>query len=163
GAAPSPELTVEELLRQGNAAFSAGDYAAAVKAFSSVEDLTDDPGQAAFNKAAALYRQALQADVRQRTGLLREAAESARHWLAAGRRWAAIFGMGNSLLQQQSAGNPRVLFDAIACYEQVLAGDAEPQLKEDARHNLELAKLLWAQAHTPTENNDSKPPNDPDN
>jgi len=78
---------------------------------------------------------------------------------AGSRRWAALYGLGNSLLHQHPGQGVKVLFDAVACYEQVLAAaDAEPQLREDARHNLELAKLLWAQERG--QNDDKKPPND---
>jgi hypothetical protein len=167
GAAPVQELTVEELLRQGNEAFARGDYAAAVAAFGQAEDLTDDPGQAAFNKAAALYRMAVQSGRDgERVKLLAEAGQNYRWCLEdaeGSRRWAALFGLGNSLLQQHPAGGTRVLFDAVACYEQVLAAaDAEPSLKNDARHNLELARLLWAKQRKESDPNQNKPQdNDP--
>jgi hypothetical protein len=160
----APAVDVTELLRQGNAAFAREDYVAAVTAFTQVEDLTDDPGLVAYDKAAALYRMALQPEnVRQRGRLLRESEQSYRHALedaTGSRRWAALYGLGNSLVQQHQGRGVKTLFDAIACYEQVLAGDAEPQLKEDARHNLELAKLLWAEDRKPPDSQD-KPPNDP--
>jgi hypothetical protein len=55
----APNATVEDLLRRGNAAFDAGDYAAAVGFYDRAEERATDPGLVAYNKATALYRLAL--------------------------------------------------------------------------------------------------------
>jgi tetratricopeptide (TPR) repeat protein len=134
--APSPE----ELVRRGNAAYERDDYEAAVAMYTQAEGRITDPGLAAFNKAAALYRR----------GQFRDAELQYRCSLegAAGpRRARGLFGLGNALLQQSSARGADVLRDAIRCYEACLRQpELEQDLADDARHNLELAKLLLAQA-----------------
>src|SRR3954469_9504769 len=59
GASPAP---APDLLRQGNEAFERQDYARAVELYTQAEDEASDPGAVAFNKATALYRQALADD-----------------------------------------------------------------------------------------------------
>jgi tetratricopeptide (TPR) repeat protein len=172
--APTPE----DYVRQGNAAFDRADYQAAVDLYSKAEDRTTDPGMVAFNKAAALYRLAAQPDNdSRRAALNREAEQSYRRCLedADGPRQAqALYGLGNSLLQQGDRGAD-VLREAVRCYERVLAHPdvaAVPDLADDARFNLELAKLLLLQApagnpnkpNDPNsdENKDKDPPRPPD-
>src|SRR5262249_36018685 len=155
-AAPPPDP--EELVRQGNAAFAREDYAAAVDYYSRAEDGTLDPGLVAYNKAAALYRLAGQPDNAARRGsLYREAELQYRCTLegaAGARRAGALYGLGNSLLQQGLRRGPAVLQDAVRCYEECLREpELAPELADDARHNLELARLLWLQARE----NPSKP------
>src|SRR3954449_9586733 len=73
GAAPA---VPSDPLRQGNDAFERQDYARAIEDYTQAEEQAADPGAVAFNKATALYRQALACDdAAQRARGLREAAE----------------------------------------------------------------------------------------
>src|SRR5262249_34994376 len=156
--------TPEDYVRQGNAAFDGAEYQAAVDLYARAEERTTDPGMVAFNKAAAQYRLAAQPDNdRRRAALYREAEQSYRRCLedADGLRQAqALYGLGNSLLQQGGERGADVLREAVRCYERCLAHPdvaAVPDLADDARFNLELAKLLLLQAPAGNPNK----PNDP--
>jgi hypothetical protein len=118
----------------------------------------------AFNKAAALYRLAAQPDNDgRRAALYREAEQSYRRCLedADGPRQAqTLYGLGNSLLQQGGERGADVLREAVRCYERCRAHPdvaSVPDLADDARFNLELAKLLLLQAPAGNPNK----PNDP--
>jgi Ca-activated chloride channel homolog len=168
-AAAPPPSDPQELVRQGNAAFAREDYAAAVEFYSRAEEATLDPGLVAYNKAAALYRLAGQPDnAPRRAQLYREAEVQYRCSLegaTGARRAGALYGLGNSLLQQGAGRGAAVLRDAIRCYEQCLREEElAADLADDARHNLELARLLWLQAREDPNRPDSEPPensNDP--
>src|SRR5687768_8935958 len=101
--AAAPRTTVDDLVRRGNDAFEAKDYAGAVRLYEQAEALTTDPGLVAFNKAAALYQLAMSSKVApEKTGLFRRAEE---HYRCAAddraepRRLLARFGLANSLMQ----------------------------------------------------------------
>ncbi len=138
--AASP-MDPEELVRRGNAAFDRQEYDAAVKLFTDAEALIPNPGLVAHNKAAALYRLGRFAEAQLHYERCLDEAEP-------GLRAALQFDLGNCLLQQaQATGNLKLFRDAVGVYERCLA---EPQMAEgiktNARHNLELTKLLWLQA-----------------
>ncbi len=130
----------EDLVRQGNAAFAREEFSLAVELYTQAEDMIPDPGLVAFNKAAALYH----------LGRYREAELHYRRCLedAEGLRFAQVlYSLGNSLVQQAQDTDARRLQEAIGCYEQCLIPEpADPELAANARHNLELARLLWLQA-----------------
>jgi hypothetical protein len=67
------------------------------------------------------------------------------------------YNLGNCLVRQSRADNRKLLLEAIACYERCL-DQAEPEapLASDARHNLELAKLLLQSAKAGRPQDDSK-------
>jgi Ca-activated chloride channel family protein len=158
GAGPAGDPV--DLVRQGNAAYDRQDYAAAVDYYSAAEDRITDPGFVSFNKAAALYRLAgLPEGGSRRAGLYREAELHYRRCLedAEGRRRAeALYGLGNSLLQQGRGAD--AYREAVRAYEQCLAqDDVAPDLAEDARHNLEVAKLLLLQARASKKDRDDEP------
>lgn len=138
--------TPEELLRQGNIAFRQESYDKAVDAYHQAEARTTDPGLAAFNQAAALYRLAR----------YREAELHYRYCLedAAGtRRGLALAGLGGALLQQ---GGP-ALREAIQRYAECLhEGELSDEQAEDVRHNLELAKLLMLQKPQANDSSDDR-------
>lgn len=148
GWTPSPE----GLVRNGNAAFARGEYARALELFSQAEGQTTDPGLVAFNKAAALYQ----------FGRFREAELHYRRCRedASGTRLARLlYGLGNCLVQQGATGDAGQLDQAIRSYEECLTlGDADDDLKTDARHNLEVAKQLRSQR--PPGGQQSNPPDD---
>jgi tetratricopeptide (TPR) repeat protein len=126
----------EEMLRRGNAAYKRGDYGRAAAAYADAEDRITDPGLAAFNKAAALYQQEL----------YREAELSYRCCLedaAGSRRTFALYGLGTTLVQQGPRRGVGALREAIRCYEECLRQPGiSAELADDARHDIELAKLL---------------------
>src|SRR5262249_42162994 len=141
----------EDLVRQGNAAFEKGDFAAAVRYYDLAEERITDPGLVAFNKAAALYR--LGQDPR--------AAEHDRRGLEAPpgpRRARVLFGLANSLLQQARARDARTLERAVALYRECRAQEgADPDLIADAEYNMELARLLWVKAMANPQDPESNP------
>src|SRR5687767_9347900 len=118
GAAPA--LTPDPL-RQGNEAFERQDYARAVELYTLAEEEAADPGAVAFNKATALYRQALANDAAgERARGLREAADYfGRCRDDEARRARALYGRANCLLQGQ-ADDADALREAIRCYRDCL-------------------------------------------
>jgi tetratricopeptide (TPR) repeat protein len=134
-----------EIVREGNAAFERGDYAAAETLFSRAEEGAADPGLVAFNKAVALYSEGRYRDAEVH---LRRALSDAA--IPVERRARSLYNLGNSLVQQAGESDVPRLRAAIRTYELCLEriGDGEPGLRSDAAHNLELAKLLWARART---------------
>jgi hypothetical protein len=126
----------EDALRRGNAAYERGDYDVAASAYAEAETRTTDPGLAAFNKATALYQEKL----------YRESERAFRCTLedAAGpRRTGALYGLGSALVQQGRERGAGVLHEAIRCYEAcLLQMNITAEMADDARHNIELAKLL---------------------
>jgi tetratricopeptide (TPR) repeat protein len=146
GAAPA--LTPDDLVREGNAAFAAGEYETAVDRYTKAETHSTDPGLVAFNKATALYR-------------LKRYAEAEKHFRAclsdaAGpRRARVLYGLGNSLLHLTDDRDVAALQEVVRCYELCLEqDDVDDALAADARHNLELAKLLWLKAKAKREHDD---------
>lgn len=136
-AMPSGDQSPDDLLRAGNEAFLRGDLDAAEHLYRQAEERTGDPGLVAFNKATVLMQKG---DVR----------DAELHYLRAlddqaaptERRAKALYNRGVCLLTR--GGGVGVYRSAIACFEQSLdlLPPADP-LAADARHNLELAKLIW--------------------
>ncbi|HET6574937.1 MAG TPA: hypothetical protein VFG68_15130 [Fimbriiglobus sp.] len=157
-AAPSAEVP-EELIRLGNEAFHRGDLGAAARHYAAAAERTTDPGLVAFNRAAVAVQ-------------LGEPREAELYYLRAlddraappDRRARALYDRGVCLLAR--GGSTAVYRSAIACFEQSLdLLDAADPLAADARHNLELAKLLWAKARTTEKsapNPNDLPPDVPD-
>jgi tetratricopeptide (TPR) repeat protein len=152
GAAPP---AVEGLLRQGNDAFRGERFDEAVDDYARAEGRALDPGLVAFNKAAALYR----------LGRFREAELNYRRALedAQGpRRDRALYDLGNCLLQQAQDRDARMLEKAIDSYRACRRSPGvNPELRADAGHNLELARLLWLRAKDLKQ--DSSPKEDEEN
>ena len=168
GATPRRE---DDLIRSANAAFLAGDTAEADRLYAAAEELTADPGLVAFNRAAVLFQkgEALEAEARNaavpyQKAEFREAEAQYARVLAdtacpperATRAW---YNRGTCLLRR--GGTSSVYRSAIACLERVLdSAVADEPLKADARHNLELAKVLWKEAFD-EESKAGKKPNRP--
>lgn len=137
-AADSP--AVDALLRKGIDAFERKDYQAAIGYYEQVEALSQDPGLVSFNKAAAHYR----------LGNLREAIDGYRRALEddaapSMRKARAHFDLGNALMK--NAGGAQELREAVENYRACLRQqDLPTKLQADARHNLEVAQLLWLRA-----------------
>jgi hypothetical protein len=158
-AASAPDT--EELLRQGGAAFQRGDYAGAVEWFQQAEARTTDPGLVAFDLAGAKYQLALAGEAGNRSQLLQEAANLYRCCTEPTdpRRARALLGMGNCLLQKTDGQDEKAAREAVAAFEECLrVGTADPELMADARHNLELAKLLVWQCQAATNQTQGQPP-----
>lgn len=136
-AAPAQNLTPDELVRRGNEAFARGDRDAADRLYSAAEERTADPGLVAFNRAAAAFEAG---NFREAEGLyLRALADPA---IPSERRAKALFNRGVCLLK--AGGDAKVYRAAIACYEACLEeSPSDAAFAADARHNLEVAKLLW--------------------
>jgi tetratricopeptide (TPR) repeat protein len=153
----------EDLVRQGNAAFARGDFAASVDFYTEAEVAILDPGLVAFNKATALYQLGRYREAELHYRRCREDAEGVR-------RARLPYNLGNCLLQQARGSNVPQLREAIGLYEQCLQEEeAGAALQADARHNLELARLLWLKAKNSKEgrnasdedpNNDQNPPSE---
>src|SRR5262249_14680861 len=127
-----------------NTAFARGDYGLAVDLYGHAEERTIDPGLVAFNEATALYQ----------LGHYREAE---LHYLrcqedAAGPRLARLlYNLGNCVLKQRRP-SPLRLRQAIRHYEECLRQEStDAELAADARHNLEVARLLLQKARASQE------------
>jgi tetratricopeptide (TPR) repeat protein len=153
------------LLRQGAAAYARGDYAAATALYEQAGDRTTDPGLVAFDLAAAQYRLALASDA-DRMRLAREAEQSYRCCIEPGdaRRARALYGLGNALLLRAGDRDADALKAAVESYRQCLAEtNLDESLADDARHNLERARLLLLQippsaGHSKDESSGDVPP-----
>jgi tetratricopeptide (TPR) repeat protein len=132
----------EPLVREGNAAYAAEDYEAALTYYEQAERGATDPGLVAFNRAAACFRM----------GRFAEAVAGYRQCLdddqaPAARRARAQYDLGTALLRQSGGTSASLLRQAVSALRGCLAlPNLEPDLAKDARHNLELAQLLWLRA-----------------
>lgn len=151
GAATKPEPN--ELVRLANAAFERQEYDAALKLYTEAEATIENPGLVSFNKGAALYR----------LGRFRDAQVHYQRCLEetdAPHRPGLLFNLGNCLLQQAQAGGDLSLFrEALQAFQQCSSEPkVDAELRENARHNLELTKLLWLQARLARPNQPEKEP-----
>ena len=164
-ASAESSLDWQTLLRQGDAAYARGDYAAAATLYDQAGDRTTDPGLVAFDLAAAQYRLALASDA-DRAPLAREAEQSYRCCIAPGdtRRAQALYGLGNALLLRADGHDADALRAAVEAYQQCLTvSNIDNDLADNARHNLERARLLLLQvpplaAHRKDELSGDAPP-----
>ena len=131
--APAPDTRI----REGIAAFAGGDLDAADRHFAEAQERSADPGLVAFNRGAVLFAkgQFREAEVQ----YLRALGDAA---IPADRRAKALFNRGVCMLKRGGDGN--LYRTAIACFEQCIdVTERDAELTADARHNLEVAKLLW--------------------
>jgi tetratricopeptide (TPR) repeat protein len=160
-AASSPE----SWLRRGNAVFERGDYHAALECYARAMDESSDPGQVAFNAAAAHYQLGdySNAELNYRRSL--EDAPGAR-------KVRALYGLGNALAQQGRLRRGRhaiaLLQAAIENYQSCqpaaaaippLEQDAVRETLENADFNRNLVKMILKQKLADAVN-DTAPPND---
>jgi len=158
-AAPRAEEPPDDLIRRANAAYLRGDADEADQLYAAAEERTADPGLVAFNRAAVLFQQGefYKAEVHYARVLDDAACPPER----AARAW---YNRGTCLLRR--GGAAAVYRSAIACLERCLDSPAaDDPLKADARHNLELAKVLWNEARKkdtkPNNPNEDLPREDP--
>ena len=153
-ASPPSESYAEELIRQANAAFAREDFDEANRLYEAAEVVSADPGLVAFNRGAVLFNSQRYAEAAKYYHLvLNDAAcppeRAAKAW----------YNRGTCLLRQSGA-TTAVYRSAIACLERAFDSDAaDAALKANARHNLELAKMLWNDARK-KENRQDNPNND---
>lgn len=154
-AAASPE----DLVRQGNEALAAGNPEAAGRMYEAAEEHTSDPGLVAFNEgvAFAVRGEFREAEVRFLRALDDRAAPTER-------RARASYNRGVCLLLR--GRNTAAFRTAIECFERCLEANTDAALVTDARHNLELAKVLWGKARllekTPPRASDPPPESRPE-
>lgn len=163
GAAPA--AGPDELLRDGNAAFLRRDYDGAVRIYREAEERGTDPGLIAFNKATALYH-------------LKKFDDAESHYrrvldddrIPVERRAQALYNLANCLVQLALPKDEKSFPDesqlptlkrAIICYEMCLESSSKDEaLRQDAIHNLELAKLLWSKTRGQSKAKEPPTPND---
>lgn len=138
-AAPRADVPAEELIRAGNAAVARGEFETADEWYTAAEEVSADPGLVAFNKATTLFHRERFADAERHYTRALDDADA-----PPARRAAALYNRGVCLLKQ---GGLQKLRTAIDSFDRCLALKPDDStLTADARHNLELAKLLWAEA-----------------
>src|SRR5262245_11983359 len=126
--------------READAAVARGDFALAERLYATAGERSDDPGLVAFNRGTVLF--AREDDREAELHFVRCLDDAA---IPPDRRARANYNRGVCLLKR--GGSARVYRVAIDCFEKYLdAGLPDATLAADARHNLELAKVLWAQA-----------------
>jgi hypothetical protein len=138
-ASPRDDRSSHDLICAGNAAVGRGEWADADALFAAAEERTADPGLVAFNRAAVFFHRR-QFDLAEQhyTRSLDDADAPPD------RRANALYNRGVCLVKQ---GGLTKLRTAIDSFERCLAvAPADPVLVADAKHNLELAKLLWVEA-----------------
>jgi tetratricopeptide (TPR) repeat protein len=137
-------LALRDRAAQGVEAYREGKYAQALEHFRQAAQ-QDDPGRIAQGQAAALYRLQRYEEAKERY----HCAEETGGDLRAAR---AAYDSGNCSLreacQKPGAPNTELLLRAAGEYRKCLslepATGGAAQLFEDARHNLELTRLLLA-------------------
>jgi tetratricopeptide (TPR) repeat protein len=160
--AAAPATDTEALLREGNAAFRRGDYAAAAEAYEGAGLRTTEPALIAFNLAATKYRSALESA----EGRARNLEEGERYFRCClgdddPRRGRALQFLGVCLLQQALDGDGGRAEEAITRLEEcLLQPGLDDESADDARHNLALARLVFAQVPPPPPES-SRPPEKP--
>jgi tetratricopeptide (TPR) repeat protein len=140
----------DEAAAAGAAAYGAGDYAGAEARFRQAEQGAPDPARAAHNHAAALYQLGRYDDADRDYQRSADGADP--------RTARAAYDRGNCAVSQACRGDTadRALLEkAVEQYKACLAHEGQSagagSLFEDARHNLELAKLLLAEQAGPPE------------
>jgi tetratricopeptide (TPR) repeat protein len=153
GAGPAP-VPPDELVRQGNGAVARQKYAEAVKLYEQAEGQATDPGLVAFNEGVAFYQQGDYARAEAQFRLARQDATGRR------RVWAD-YDLAANLIQAAGDRDAAKLAEAIGLLEECLRNDeTDERLAANARHNLELAKLLWLQAKARPNPQKDKPPDE---
>jgi tetratricopeptide (TPR) repeat protein len=153
-APPAQQESPEELVRKANDLFRAGNTEAADTLYTAAEERTTDPGLVAFNRAAIHFERKQYREAENLCDRVLEDAECPPE--RAAKAW---YNRGTCLLNR--GGSMSVYRSAIACFEHTLDNPAADEpLKADARHNLELAKLLWLEEAKKEKKQDPPSPND---
>jgi tetratricopeptide (TPR) repeat protein len=154
-AAGPAALPPDDLVRQANDALGRKQYADALKLYDRAEERTTDPGLVAFNEGVAFYQKGDYAEAEAHFRLARQDATGRR-------QVCATYNLAASIVQAPGETDAAKLAEAVRLFASCLAHpDAGEALAADARHNLELAKRLWAQAKAPPK--EEKPPPEEEN
>jgi tetratricopeptide (TPR) repeat protein len=142
----------DELVRRANDAVGRKQYGEALKLYDRAEERATDPGLVAFNEGVALYQQGDYAQAEVRFRLARQDATGRRQL------WAT-YDLAASLVQAAGDSDAARLAEAVGLFDDCMRHDgADERLAADARHNMELAKMLWVQAKArPAPNKDRSP------
>jgi len=128
----------EDWERRGNDAFADARFDEAAKCYAAAEENSSEPGRVAFNHGIALFNLGKFRDAER---LFHCALESES---PPERRVRALFNLGTSLLHASDGRDARRLAEAADYFARCLKMPGiDEALAADARHNLELAKLLW--------------------
>jgi tetratricopeptide (TPR) repeat protein len=142
----------EEWERQGDASLAAGNYKEAIGAFEAAAETSIHPSRLAAKKGVAYFHIGRYRDAER---AFASAVEGAVDADALAR---AYFNLGTTLLFSSEGQDAVRLADAIRHLRRSLQLSANhEELRFDAGHNLELAKLLWKRA-----NKDGSPPPEPE-
>lgn len=138
--ASPPGVSPADWVRSGNIAFAQGDLALAEECYQRAAETTDDPGLVAYNRGCVALAAG---DYRAAELLFLQASSDAAASMP--RRVQAEYNRGVALVHRTDESH--ALRAACTAFEHVLAmlppgHDLDPP----ARQNLELAKLLWAEA-----------------
>jgi len=156
-AAAPASVPPDELVRQGNDAVVRKQYPDALKLYEQAEERGNDPGLVAFNEGVALYEKGDYARAEAHFRLTRQDAMGSR-------QVRASYNLAASLLRTAGDSDVAKLAEAVSLFEVCLGHDAaDERLAADARHNLELAKMLWVQAKArPNPQKEKAPPEEED-
>jgi hypothetical protein len=144
----------DELVRQGNEAVGRKQYAGALVLYDRAEERTTDPGLVAFNEGVALYQQGDYPRAEVHFRLARQDATGRR-------RLGATYDLACSLVRAAGDRDVAKLAEAVSLFGSCLRDEgADERLAADARHNLELAKLLWLQAKARPDAKENQPKDD---
>jgi tetratricopeptide (TPR) repeat protein len=147
---PRADQSPDDLIRAGNAAVARGEFEKAEGWYAVAEERTADPGLVAFNSGTALFHRERFADAERSFTRALDDADA-----PPARRASALYNRGVCLLKQ---GGLQKLRAAIDSFDRCLAlPPDDATLIADVKHNLELAKLLWAEARA----KEAKKPPDP--
>lgn len=153
-AAPPQTPSPDDLVRQANTLFREGDRDAADKLYTVAEERTADPGLVAFNRGVVLFerKQYREAELHYKRVLEDAACPPER----AVKAW---YNRGTCLLHL--GGSWEAYRRAVACFEHTLDSPVtDDRLRADARHNIELAKLLCTKEREKDENTKKSPNTD---
>lgn len=155
-AAAPASVPPDELVRRANGALGRKQYIDALKLYDRAEERSTDPGLVAFDEGVTLYQKGDYAEAEVHFRL-------ARHDAIGRRQVFAAYNLAASIVQLPGDADPAKLAEAIRLFEECLGhDDTDEHLAADARHNLELAKMLWVQAKARPNPSKEKPPDDPD-
>ncbi len=147
----------DELVRRGNDAVGRQQYGEALKLYDRAEERATDPGLVAFDEGVAFYQQGNYAKAEAHFRLALPDA-------AGRRRVCAAYNLAASLVQVAGDSDAAKLAEAVGLFEECLHGEAADEpLVADARHNLELAKMLWVRAKARPTPHKEKPPQEDEN
>jgi tetratricopeptide (TPR) repeat protein len=139
--------------RRGDAAFDAGRFDEAAKCYAQAEARTSEPGRVAYNAGVANFNLGR---YREAERLFRCSLESS-DFAPKSRAW---YNLGTCLLHASDGRDAHRLGEAIQCFERTLKQSGlDESGQADARHNLELAKLLWRRVNSNAPPPESEPGN----